>query len=111
MSERVLRLRRRYVAVRCYPNELPPEQLWEAVRLIFVKLFGELALAESGLRRVKSRRHKDLLIIACYHSWLPKVLAAITLVKNINGLDVSLDVITVSGTIRALRRRIVATRC
>ncbi|MDJ0269408.1 MAG: Rpp14/Pop5 family protein [Aigarchaeota archaeon] len=110
MSERVLRLRRRYVAVCCYPNERQPEQLWDAVRLVFVKLFGELALIESGLRKVRSRHHKDLLIIACYHSWLPKALAAITLVKSVNGMDVSLDVITVSGTIRALRRRIVAQR-
>ncbi|GBC70009.1 hypothetical protein HRbin01_01716 [archaeon HR01] len=100
MSERVLRLRRRYIRLAPYPEDLGAEQVWESVRGLFTTLYGLVGLADSGLKLLKTR---EGLVLACYHRWVPEVVAAITLVDNVAGRPASLDIVKISGSVRGVR--------
>ena len=108
MSYRVLRLKRRYIAARCVSDE-PVEMglVYGEVERMFVRLFGEVMLVQSRLRRIRVKRFENTaLIIACGHAYLGKAIAALTLVNSVDNHPVALDVITVSGTLRNLKRKL-----
>jgi len=101
----MLRLRRRYISVSIYPSDVSHDQLWDAITKTFVRLFGAVAFVSSGLKRVRSKKHRRQFVISCYHTSIPHVMAALTLTHSIDGSEIACDVKTVSGTLRALRRR------
>jgi RNase P/RNase MRP subunit POP5 len=99
MAERVLRLRRRYIGVTTYPDGMALDDAWLRVMEVFKDLYGLMGVVSSGLKRVRSGGR---LIIVCYHTWVPEVVAAITLVNEIGGRQASLDIYKISGTIRGV---------
>lgn len=99
MSEKILGLRRRYVGLTIYPPDVRADDVWAKVREVFEGLYGSLGLAESGLRRVRSG---DRLVLACYHIWTARLVAALTLVESVGGQPISLDIYRISGTIKGV---------
>ena len=108
MSHRVLRIKHRYVAVKCYPEKtIDTEKIYRTIEDTFRRLFGEVYLVDSRLRRVNVRKVSEKnIIMSCRHAYLGKVLAAITLINRVNGEEVALDVVAVSGTLKTLKRKI-----
>jgi len=103
LSERILRLRRRYILVSVLPSDAK-EELWDTALSLFARLYGIAALSSSGLKRVKTGRLGDGLVVSCYHHWLPQAMAALTLITEVGGRYVAADVRAVSGTLDALGR-------
>ncbi len=99
MAERVLRLRRRYVGVTPYPDGVSLEDAWLRVYVVFRDLYGLMGVVASGLKRVKVGGR---LVIACYHDWVPELVGVLTLVDEIGGRTVSLDIYKISGTIKGV---------
>jgi len=108
LSHRILKIKRRYIAVKCRPEyALDMDKVYESIEEMFRRLFGEVFLVDSRLRRIRVKRlDESIIIVSCSHIYLGKVLAAITLVNSVDGEAAALDVITVSGTLRALKRKI-----
>ena len=109
MSKRILRIKHRYVAVKCLSSgeSVDFDRVYDSVEHMFTKLFGEVSLVNSRLRRIRVKRlERHVLVIGCSHAYLGKVLTALTLVNSVDGHEVALDVITVSGTLRSLKRKV-----
>ena len=106
MSRRILKFKKRYVAVRAFPDNLNENRIYEEIKNTFRRMFGDIAVIKAHLSFVRVRRIQGIVILACNHLYLGKVIAAITLVNDIDGVDVALDVITVSGTLKTLKRKI-----
>jgi len=99
MSERLFRKKRRYILI-----EGPRDtQVFEALRDVFQRLYGVIGLAESGLRKVDV---KGCLALACYKEWVPKVVLAVSLVREAAGQRTVLKTVKVSGTIKSLAEEI-----
>jgi RNase P/RNase MRP subunit POP5 len=99
MSERVLRLRRRYIRLAPYPEDIGMEEVWDSVRRLFIDLYGLVGLVDSGLKPLKTR---EGLVLACFHRWVPEVVAALTLVDSVAGKPASLDILKISGSVKGV---------
>ena len=110
MAERLLRVKKRYIAVKPTPDNLDENAVVGEVRRVFRKLFGEVELAESGFRRIRVKRLQGFIILACNHRYLPKIILSITLVRNIENTQSVLDVVTISGTLKGIKRRLATWR-
>ncbi|MEM0349454.1 MAG: Rpp14/Pop5 family protein [Candidatus Caldarchaeum sp.] len=98
MGVRVYRMRKRYVAVTCN-NKVSGEALENAVKECFTRLYGVDGLLQSGLRRVSVGRPH---VFLCGHLWVPRLVLALTLVRQIGDTPVVLKTTKVSGTVRSL---------
>ena len=79
------------------------DALWEMV----LKLFGEVGASKTGLSLVRGiDLGGDFLVVKCFHNSLSNVRAAATAVTEINGKRVIVRVIAISGTLRALRKKV-----
>ncbi|MEM3032004.1 MAG: Rpp14/Pop5 family protein [Nitrososphaerota archaeon] len=101
MVERVLRMRRRYMFLTPYPRG-GADEVWARIREVFMELYGTIGLAESGLRRVRT---VEALVLVCYHDWVARIVAALTLINDVAGRPISLDICRISGTMRGVLRK------
>jgi len=99
------RVKGRYLLVRLTPRlpRIEPGDLREAVSRELSLVGGWMALAAAGLS-VRRGLSEDEYILRCSLKLLPLVLFALTLVTGLGGARVRLDVVSISGTIRGLRR-------
>jgi RNase P/RNase MRP subunit POP5 len=95
MSERLFRKKRRYIVIEGSRDT----QVFEALRDVFQRLYGVVGLAESGLRKIDV---KGCLAVSCYKEWVPKVVLAVSLVREAAGHITALKTVKVSGTIKSL---------
>uniref|UniRef100_A0A7J3VT43 Uncharacterized protein n=1 Tax=Caldiarchaeum subterraneum TaxID=311458 RepID=A0A7J3VT43_CALS0 len=99
LTERLLRLKRRYVLVR-HSGQVGLEPVAEAVQDVFEKLHGRIGLAESGF---KTMTVGGRLIISCYKEWVPAAVLAASIVRRVRGVDTVVRTVKVSGTLKGLR--------
>ncbi|MEM4281121.1 MAG: Rpp14/Pop5 family protein [Candidatus Caldarchaeum sp.] len=102
MSGRTLRLKRRYVIVKA-SSEASLEEVSEAVRECFYELYGKTGLADSGFKKGTVGSY---LFLSCYKEWLPKLVLAISLVRNVKGVYTVIRTVKVSGTVKSLRKTV-----
>lgn len=101
MSRRVFKQRRRYVLISDI-QKFGGNAVEKAVKDSFTRLYGLNGLASSGLRRIHSGR---MHVFSCSHEWLPKLVLAVSLTREIEGQKAVLKTIRVSGTVRAVTRK------
>lgn len=77
-----------------------------AVSVSLLKLFGEYGASQAELAFIEYNPELRCLILRCSHKALDMVKASIAVVTNIRGEKAALHILYVSGTLRALRKRI-----
>lgn len=98
------RIKRRYLLIFSEPAH-HPGKIAEAIRSCYLRLFGELGLASSGLKLIKGYEREGAIILRCHLSSLPRAMLAAATVTEIEGSEAALRIIAVSGTIRGLIRK------
>lgn len=104
MSERV---RRRYLALRVLSEQsISKRDVVDAVWNAVLQLFGEYGASQTNLTFIEYNSEKNWGIVRCSHRALEMVRASVASVTEINGKPVAIDVLGVSGTLEALRKRV-----
>ncbi|MCS7110607.1 MAG: Rpp14/Pop5 family protein [Candidatus Caldarchaeum sp.] len=75
------------------------DEVEEAVKEAFERLFGLEGLSLSGLKTVHLGK---LAVFSCNHDWTPKVILALSLVREIGGKKAVLKTVRISGTVKSL---------
>ena len=106
--------RRRYLAVEVFCEEqlIDERMAFNAIRETFAKLFGLVALSSANLKLVSIREwpYSNVFVISCSHRCVDRVRASIALIDRVDGIRCSLRVVRVSGTIRALKKRLIESQ-
>jgi len=104
------RLRRRYLAIKLETEETFEKRkiinaIWDSI----YQLFGEYGASKTGLSMIEHKEEK-LLMLRCHHKAVDMIRAAIAFITKIEDKPIAMHVIAVSGTIKALRRKITLTK-
>ncbi|MCS7135514.1 MAG: Rpp14/Pop5 family protein [Nitrososphaerota archaeon] len=104
----MLRNRYRYVFVRHFPRDvkLDKSEIWKAILSSLQHLVGALGYADVNPYLVKVQKDIDGLVIRCNSKQVRTLVAAIALVNSVGGERISLDVKKVSGTLKALLKKL-----
>jgi RNase P/RNase MRP subunit POP5 len=100
-------VRTRYLAI-----EILSEQRfskWDVINTIrdaVVQLFGEYGASQANLYLVDYNAEKNQVILRCSHKYVEMARAAIASVTKMVGHPVAFHVLGVSGTLKALQRRV-----
>ncbi len=78
----------------------------DAVWRMVYQLFGEFGASQVGLSLVKTDIEDEVLIIRCSHKGLDNVRAAIAAATEISNQRAVIRVLAVSGTLKALRKKL-----
>ncbi|MEM0441207.1 MAG: Rpp14/Pop5 family protein [Candidatus Caldarchaeum sp.] len=98
MTRRVFKPRKRYLAVNT-SRETSGEALEQAVKHVLTKLYGVDGLTKSGYRRIYSRNHH---VFACYSEWVPRIILAISLTREMDQKPIVCRTLRISGTLKAV---------
>lgn len=101
------RMRKRYLAFKVVSEQLVSkgdvaDAVWNAV----LRLFGEYGASQANLALIEYDQEKSWGIIRCSHRAVEMVRASIASVTEINEKPVAIHVLRVSGTLKALRRKV-----
>ena len=101
------RMRRRYLALKVVSEQRVGERdvmdaLWSAL----LKLFGEYGASQANINLIEYYPQRNYAVVRCSHTALERVRASITSVTKINGEPASIHVMGVSGTVKALRKKV-----
>ncbi len=104
-------MRRRYLALKIDSDEPPDSRevsdaVWDAV----LKLFGDIGASQAGLYMVGSDKEKSYMVLRCSHKALPMVRAAIASITKVGGKPAAVQVLRISGTLKALRAKTINTQ-
>lgn len=103
------RVKRRYLALKIDSSEsFSSKEIVDAVWNAILKLFGEYGASQTGLRLIDYDVEGKTAIIGTAHKTLNMVRAAIATITHINDKLLALHVIAVSGTIKALNKKLKA---
>ena len=103
----VRRSRRRYLAI--YIEGAKPGGAKELEELIFsslLRLFGEVGASKASFRVVEYDAGEGVAVVRCGHKHAGLVRAALAAITDVGGRPAALHVLDVSGTLRALRKRL-----
>jgi len=78
------------------------DTLWNAV----LQLFGEYGASQTNLTLMKYDLKRNCAILRCSHKALDMVKAALASITQANGKPVTMRVLGVSGTLKALGRHL-----
>ena len=100
-------MKRRYVALQIESDGIFSSQefmgaVWSAV----LKLYGECGASRTGLTLINYDVEKGFAVIRMVHTAVGMVRAALASITKIQDKTAAVHVLTVSGTIRALYRKI-----
>ncbi|GBE56647.1 MAG TPA: ribonuclease P protein component 2 [Euryarchaeota archaeon] len=101
-----LRPNKRYIAFKV--NIEGPIKTQEAVKTILREatgFFGENTASRFGLWLTEFDEEKKQGILSCNRKYKGEAVAALTLIGSVGGSDASFQVLGVSGTIKALKRK------
>lgn len=99
-------VRRRYLALKIDCEEpVEPKAVSDVVWNAFLRLFGEVGAGQAGLYMIEYDERKRFGVLRCSHKALPMVRAAIASITRIGGTPAAVHVIRVSGTLKALSRK------
>jgi ribonuclease P/MRP protein subunit POP5 len=103
----VRNVRRRYLALQVHGEaDLTEADLSHAISDKIQLLYGVKGAAETDYRMIEYNQQHRQGIIRCSHDRLTETRAALAHITTFNGAPVSVQVITVSGTIKSLRKRL-----
>jgi len=103
----IRRVKQRYLALKIESSEsFEEEDLRDAVWNALIQLFGEYGASQVGLFLVQCDRQRKKAVLRCWHKALPMVKASIASVTKIKDKPVTIHVLRVSGTLKALRKRV-----
>ena len=103
----VRNVRRRYLALQVNSEaDLTKTDLSWAISDKIHLLYGVKGAAETDYRMIEFDQQQGRGIIRCSHDKLTETRAALAHITAINGAPVSVQVVTVSGTIKSLRNRL-----
>jgi len=99
-------VKQRYLALKIESEE-PFEEgdIRDAVWSAVTKLFGEYGASQAGLFLVKYDKQKKQAVLRCSQKALTMVHASVASVTEIKNKRVSLHVLRISGTLRALGKK------
>ena len=101
------RVKHRYLAIQIdssysfHPRDII-DQIWNSIH----KLYGEYGASKISLRLIDNNQKNSLLIIRIDLLSLNLVRSSIATITSINNKQVSLLVISISGTIKALKKKL-----
>lgn len=100
------RARRRYILVKIDSEAMPSERdfqrlLWSSI----IRLFGEYGASQADASLIEYNREAKYAILRCQHDSLFMVRAALATITKADGDRISAHVLLVSGTLKALKRR------
>ena len=100
-------MRKRYLAFKVASEQSVSkgnvaDAVWNAV----LQLFGEYGASQANLALIDYDQEKSWGIIRCSHRAVEMVRASIASVTEINEKTVAIHVLGVSGTLKALRRKV-----
>jgi len=99
----VKKRKKRYLLIEA-STDIQLEILKNIVEKTYVKLFGEFGYVEAGIRIVKKLDKRY--ILECFYKDVHKLVFTLSSIYQIEGVDVHLRVLGVSGTIKSLFRKI-----
>lgn len=100
-------MRRRYIALKIDSEETFSSKefidaVWEAV----LKLYGEYGASRSSLRLIDYDAERGVAIIQTSHTAVEMVRATLASITKIRNNSAAIHILTISGTIKALRKKI-----
>ncbi|MFQ6086546.1 MAG: Rpp14/Pop5 family protein [Candidatus Bathyarchaeia archaeon] len=99
-------MKRRYLAVKAESKEpIRGKELLDAVWDALTRLFGEYGASQAEVTFIRDCRQKDCFILRCSLRALPMVRASIASITEINEKPATIHVLRVSGTLKALRKK------
>ncbi|MEM2045878.1 MAG: Rpp14/Pop5 family protein [Candidatus Bathyarchaeia archaeon] len=106
-----IRVKRRYIAVKIDSEATPSSKdfmkaLWDSL----IKLFGEYGASKTGATLIEYQDEEKTAIIRVFHKEVETVRAALATITKINDKPATAHVIKVSGTLRALKNKLKATK-
>ncbi|MEM3565524.1 MAG: Rpp14/Pop5 family protein [Candidatus Bathyarchaeia archaeon] len=104
-----IKMRRRYLALKIDSAEKFEEKelldtLWSAI----LRLYGEYGASKIGLTLIDCDVEKRFAVIRTAHTEVEKLRAAIASITEMMGKPAAVHVLMVSGTLKALSRKIFA---
>lgn len=100
-------VRRRYLALKLVSGSSVSREdlmntIWDAV----VQLFGEYGASQTDLTLIRYSSERDYAILRCSHRALEMVKASVACITEIEGKPVAVHVKRVSGTLKALLKKV-----
>ncbi len=103
----VRNVRRRYLAIQVHGDaEISEADLHRAIKDKIHFLYGVKGAAETDYRMIEYDQQLMQGIIRCNHDRLTETRATLAHITAINDAPVAIQVVTVSGTIKTLRKRL-----
>ncbi len=101
------RMRRRYLALKIDSDEtFSSREFMDAVWNAVLKLYGEYGASRSGLTLIDYDAEKGFAVIRTTHATVEMIRAALASITKIRNKPAAIHVLTISGTIRALHKKI-----
>ncbi len=101
------RAKRRYLALQVDSDDAPSQkELLDAIWSAITKLYGEYGASQTSLALVAYDMEKKLAVIRASLATLDLIRASLASVTVVAGKDGALHVLAVSGTLRALHKKI-----
>lgn len=101
------RLKRRYLAVEIDSAEsFDSKELMEAIWHAIEKLYGEYGASRTGLSLIENDADRRRVVLRALCEAVDMVRAALALITKIDGKPVALHVLMVSGTLKALYKKL-----
>ena len=100
-------VRKRYLALKVVSEQAVTERavmnaIWKAI----LQLFGEYGASQTDLSLVEADPQRNYAVLRCSHKSLERTRASIASITEINGKPAVVYVVGVSGTLRALRKKV-----
>ena len=100
-------IKRRYFLVEIESSRAIDEnELMRGIWKMIYQLFGEYGASQTGLHKIAYDSNKRMAILRCHLKALDMVRASITAITRINDVQVALRVLALSGTLRALHKKL-----
>ncbi|MEM3823883.1 MAG: Rpp14/Pop5 family protein [Candidatus Bathyarchaeia archaeon] len=101
------KIRRRYLALKIDSNEkFSSKEFMDTVWDTLLRLYGEYGASKAGLALIDYNTDKGIAITRAAHTETEKLRAAIASITEIAAKPAAVHVLTVSGTLKTLRRKI-----
>jgi len=99
-------VRRRYLALEIDSDEMvDSREFMDAVWSAVSKLYGEYGASEAGLTLIDYDMEKRFAVIRTAHTAVEIVRTALASITKIENMPVAIHILTVSGTIRSLYKK------
>jgi RNase P/RNase MRP subunit POP5 len=103
----IKREKRRYLKLKIECDKPHDEAaVMDAVHASVKRLFGEYGASKANIRLIKGLPENGYLVVRCSHFMLQQVRAAVASTVEINGTEAAIHVLAVSGTIKALSKKV-----